>query len=86
MTVTVKLVRHGETGRLLLVFYILSDRSAIVANKTDIFAGSIDVPMTDLGRKQCEMTADHLKDWKIDMAFGSPLSRSIEVSYSFFRC
>lgn len=49
-----------------------------------IYAGSLDFEMTELGRKQCEMTAQHLKDWRIDLAFASPLSRSIEVSSMVF--
>ena len=50
----------------------------------EIYAGSLDFEMTELGRKQCEMTAEHLKNWRIDRAFASPLSRSIEVSSIVF--
>jgi len=54
----------------------------LVSNLDGTFAGSLDVPMTDLGRDQVQKTAEYLKDWKIDVAFASPLSRSIEVSVS----
>lgn len=63
MKTTLLLIRHGES----------------VANLGKYFAGQTDVPLTERGRKQAELTAEHLKDRQIDVFCASPLSRAYET-------
>ena len=58
------LVRHGESR----------------ANLENRFAGQIDVPLTDTGRKQAVCTGEYLKNEKIDVFFSSELSRAYETA------
>lgn len=58
------LVRHGESE----------------GNLTNRFAGHIDVPLTETGRKQAECTGEYLKNEKIDVFFASCLSRAYETA------
>lgn len=57
-------VRHGESE----------------ANKSDRFAGSWDVKLTDLGKRQAQMVAEFLKDYNIDRIYSSDLTRAYETS------
>ncbi|MBQ8509272.1 MAG: histidine phosphatase family protein [Clostridia bacterium] len=43
------------------------------------FYGNWDGPLTDLGRAQAAKTAEYLRDWKIDAAYGSDLCRAYET-------
>jgi broad specificity phosphatase PhoE len=54
------LIRHGES----------------VANKRDLFAGTLDLGLTRLGRKQARITAAWLRRRKIDAIYSSPYPRA----------
>lgn len=58
------LVRHGESE----------------GNLTNRFAGHIDVPLTETGRKQAECTGEYLKNEKIDVFYSSQLTRAYETA------
>ena len=58
------LVRHGESQ----------------ANLENRFAGQIDIPLTETGRKQAECTGEYLKNEKIDVFYSSQLSRAYETA------
>ena len=58
------IIRHGESQ----------------ANLSNIFAGHIDTPLTDLGRRQGKCTAEFLKNEKIDVVYSSDLSRAYETA------
>ncbi len=58
------LVRHGESQ----------------ANLENRFAGQIDIPLTETGRKQAECTGEYLKNEKIDVFYSSLLSRAYETA------
>lgn len=60
MTVTVYLVRHGETD----------------LNANDRCQGSLDVPMNSAGEVQVAALADRLKGIRFDAAYTSPLGRA----------
>lgn len=58
------LVRHG---------YSLS-------NKDNTFTGQLDIPLSELGKKQAELCSDYiLKNYKIDAIYSSDLSRAIDT-------
>lgn len=54
------LIRHGETG----------------ASRERRFAGTRDVPLTELGRRQCEAVAQALASTVIAAIYASPLERA----------
>ena len=54
------IIRHGES----------------VANKRDLFAGTLDLGLTRIGRKQARITAAWLKRRKIDAVYTSPFPRA----------
>ncbi len=56
-------VRHGESE----------------ANLNGIFVGHIDSPLSEKGRAQAEMTAEYLKNEKIDVFYASDLKRAFET-------
>ena len=56
-------VRHGES----------------TGNETHRFYGHFDGGLTERGRAQARATAEYLKDYKIDIAYGSDLSRAFET-------
>ena len=59
------LVRHGQSE----------------ANLQQFSAGQTDIPLTELGRKQAEKTADYLiAHWQIDRIYSSDLSRAIDTA------
>ncbi len=64
MSTTIILVRHGET----------------VWNRGNIFRGMYDIPLNDNGRDQAHLTAEALKAYPIDVAYTSPLIRSVETA------
>ena len=62
---TVILVRHGESR----------------ANNEKFFAGQLDVELSELGRKQADMTAKYVTDtYKIDKIYSSPLRRAYDTA------
>lgn len=54
------IVRHGQSD----------------ANIYDLFCGFLDAHLTELGKKQARMTADYMRNFKIDRIIASPLSRA----------
>ncbi|MBR2476733.1 MAG: histidine phosphatase family protein [Clostridia bacterium] len=57
-------VRHGESE----------------ANRQQRFAGSWDVNLTDLGRRQAQLVAEYLKSYDIDKVYASNLTRAMETA------
>lgn len=49
------------------------------------FAGRIDYPLSPLGQKQANMTADFLRDEHIDVVLSSPLSRAYDTAVPIAR-
>ena len=60
---TVYFIRHGQSA----------------ANLTQIFAGHIDVPLTDLGRRQAVCTAEFLANLSLAAVYTSDLSRAYDT-------
>ncbi len=58
------LIRHGQSE----------------SNLNDKFAGQIDVKLTELGRKQGQLTGEFLKNEKIDAVYSSMLTRAYETA------
>src|SRR3954470_11552168 len=58
------LVRHGST----------------VLSAEDRFAGSVDVELSDEGRRQAGALAERLAGEKISAIYSSPLSRTVETA------
>lgn len=58
------LIRHGQSQ----------------ANLDKRFAGHVDVPLTDLGRQQGKLTAEFLKNEKIDAVYSSMLTRAYDTA------
>lgn len=61
---TLIFVRHGQS----------------VSNLNQIFTGSGDVALTELGHKQAELTARYLDRYKIDRIYSSDLSRAYDTA------
>lgn len=61
---TVYFVRHGQSE----------------ANLAEIFAGHLDLSLTDLGRQQAECTADFLADKSLAAVYSSDLSRAYDTA------
>ncbi len=57
-------VRHGESE----------------ANRRERFAGSWDVPLTDLGIRQAQLVGEYLKAYHIDRIYSSDLARAYETA------
>ena len=57
-------VRHGETD----------------SNLNGIIQGRLDSPLNQKGLEQAEITAEKLKDTKIDIIYSSPLKRALKTS------
>lgn len=58
------LARHGETGW----------------NVGEIYRGTVDVTLDELGLKQAELLGRHLSDWEIDAIYSSPLRRALRTA------
>jgi len=69
MKTTLLLIRHGESA----------------ANLEKYFAGQTDVPLTERGHRQAELTAEYLKDRHIDAFFASPLRRAFDTGLAAAR-
>ena len=61
---TVIFVRHGQS----------------TANLEHVFAGHTDAPLTELGKKQAQNTANFLKDYPICAIYSSDLMRSMQTA------
>jgi broad specificity phosphatase PhoE len=57
-------VRHGQS----------------LANLERVFAGNTDTPLTELGRRQAECTAELLREYPIDAIYASDLSRAMQTA------
>ncbi len=64
MKTRILIIRHGQSE----------------ANLNHRFAGHIDVPLTELGEKQGQCTAEFLKNEKIDAVYSSMLSRAYKTA------
>ena len=65
MSLTVILVRHGESR----------------ANNEKFFAGQLDVELSELGRKQADVTAKYVTEaYKIDKIYSSTLRRAYDTA------
>ena len=60
------LVRHGETEY----------------NAREVFRGTIDVPLNEVGRRQAELLGAHFADMPLDAIYSSPLKRALETADS----
>lgn len=58
------LVRHGESD----------------GNLRGTFSGRADVALTELGRRQAQLTAEYLAKKRIDVAYASDLVRAFETA------
>lgn len=58
------MVRHGQS----------------LGNAEGFFAGQTDIPLTELGLKQAERTAEYLRERKIDRIYSSTLQRSMQTA------
>ena len=62
---TLILVRHGES----------------CANNEKFFAGQLDVELSELGRRQAELTAEYIaSSYKVDRIYSSSLSRAYDTA------
>ena len=66
---TLIIVRHGESD----------------ANLHKYFAGQSDIPLTELGYRQAEVAAEHLKDRHFDVAYSSTLSRAYDTALAIVK-
>lgn len=64
MKTTIYLVRHGQSE----------------GNLHDQFIGHTDIALTDLGRRQAELTAAYLKDIPLDRIYSSDLQRAYDTA------
>ncbi|MBO5327068.1 MAG: histidine phosphatase family protein [Clostridia bacterium] len=64
MMTKIILIRHGESE----------------ANQLSTLAGFSDYQLTDLGLKQAQLTAEHLKNEKIDVIYSSDLRRAMRTA------
>ena len=64
ITIKIILVRHGQS----------------IGNQSRIFLGHTDLDLSDLGYKQAECTAEHLKNEKIDYIYSSDLIRAYNTA------
>ena len=63
-TTHILMIRHGES----------------LANAQGFFAGQTDIPLTELGRRQAERTAEYLRERGIDRIYSSDLMRSMQTA------
>ena len=64
MSTEIYIVRHGES----------------LGNKEKIFLGQTDRDLTKLGYKQAELTAEFLRETKIDAVYSSSLIRAVNTA------
>lgn len=58
------LIRHGQSQ----------------ANIEDIFAGSMESPLTSLGRQQAKLMGEYMRKYKVDALYSSDLSRAFDTA------
>ena len=58
------LIRHGETKW----------------NRELVFRGIRDIELSERGRRQADLLAKHLKTFRIDAIFSSPLARAVQTA------
>ncbi len=63
MNTTIYLIRHGQSQ----------------SNVEDVFAGHLDTPLSEFGKKQAELLKDYLLTQKIDAVYSSDLIRAKET-------
>ena len=63
MKTTIIMIRHGESE----------------SNKTHVFTGQLNTPLTELGRHQAALAAKALSNVKIDKIYSSDLSRAYDT-------
>lgn len=61
---TLIFIRHGQS----------------TANLDKVFAGQTDVPLTELGLRQAQRTANYLKDYPISKIYASDLMRAMQTA------
>lgn len=61
MSTTLIFVRHGESE----------------GNRSDSFNSHVNVPLTNLGKRQAQKTAEFLDRYKIDAVYSSDLARGL---------
>lgn len=64
MKTTLIFVRHGQSR----------------ANLERVFAGHTDIPLTELGKRQAERTADFLREYPIEKIYASDLLRAMQTA------
>ena len=57
-------IRHGQTPY----------------NKVGKLQGILDIPLSAIGRKQAKVSAEKLKEYKIDIIYSSPLKRTLSTA------
>ena len=63
-----------------MVTFILERHGQTEANKAGVFAGRLDVELTELGRTQAKIAADYIaRNFKIDKIYTSTLKRAYET-------
>ena len=67
-------MEKNETSRVIMVRHGES-----LGNAEGFFAGQTDIPLTPLGQRQAERTAEYLRDRKIDRIYSSDLIRSMQT-------
>lgn len=67
--VTVYVVRHGET----------------LANRGGVFQGQMDVPLSEMGRRQAEAVGGALAGVQFDVVYSSDLSRAAETARAIMK-
>jgi len=60
--------------------FIVLRHGQSVGNTAQVFNGNVDMPLSELGRKQAELTAELLRNESIDLAFASTLSRAFDTA------
>ena len=64
-----------------MVRIILQRHGQSRANETSVFAGHLDVELTETGKKQAEISADYIvQNYKIDKIYSSDLKRAYDTA------
>ena len=63
-----------------MVRFLILRHGISVGNEKGVFSGQVDVPLSDVGRKQAQDACDYvLKNYKVDAIYASDLSRAIST-------
>jgi broad specificity phosphatase PhoE len=63
------IIRHGQTAW----------------NKEEVFRGTKDIPLNDVGKKEAQALGAYLKDVSFDAIYTSPLSRAVQTAEAVAR-